>query len=63
MEGHRKSFFLATKTGERGYREARQTILASLRALRVDYVDLIQLHNLTDREGWEEALGPKGASV
>jgi aryl-alcohol dehydrogenase-like predicted oxidoreductase len=61
MEGHRDRFFLATKTGERGYREAWESILASLKALRVDYVDLIQLHNLTDQEGWESALGPKGS--
>jgi aryl-alcohol dehydrogenase-like predicted oxidoreductase len=61
MEGHRDRFFLATKTGERGYREAWESILASLKALRVDYVDLIQLHNLTDQEGWERALGPKGS--
>ncbi len=60
MEGHRDRFFLATKTGERGYREAWESILASLKALRVDYVDLIQLHNLTDQEGWERALGPQG---
>jgi len=61
MEGHRDRFFLATKTGERGYREAWASILASLNALRADYVDLIQLHNLTDQEGWERALGPKGS--
>jgi aryl-alcohol dehydrogenase-like predicted oxidoreductase len=61
MGRHRDLFFLATKTGERGYREAKSSILASLKTLRTDYIDLIQLHNLTDREGWEEALGPAGA--
>jgi len=61
MERHRDKFFLATKTGERSYREARESILASLKTLRVDCIDLIQLHNLTDQEGWEVALGPTGA--
>jgi predicted aldo/keto reductase-like oxidoreductase len=27
----------------------------------VDHVDLIQLHNLVDREGWETAMGTGGA--
>jgi len=61
MEQHRDRFFLATKTGERGYREAKASILTSLKTLRTDCIDLIQLHNLTDQEGWEEALGPTGA--
>jgi predicted aldo/keto reductase-like oxidoreductase len=29
--------------------------------LRVDQVDLVQLHNLTDPEQWEIAMGPGGA--
>ncbi len=61
MERHRDRFFLATKTGERGYREAWDSIRASLGRLRVSYVDLIQLHNLTDQAGWDIALGSKGA--
>jgi aryl-alcohol dehydrogenase-like predicted oxidoreductase len=61
MEKHRDRFFLATKTGERGYREAWESIRASLKRLRVEYVDLIQLHNLTDQAGWETALGSSGA--
>jgi aryl-alcohol dehydrogenase-like predicted oxidoreductase len=61
MERHRARFFLATKTGERGYREAWDSIRASLRKLQVEYVDLIQLHNLTDQAEWEIALGPYGA--
>lgn len=61
MERHRDRFFLATKTAERGYRAARESIRASLKTLRVDHIDLIQLHNLTDQEGWEEAFGSKGA--
>jgi aryl-alcohol dehydrogenase-like predicted oxidoreductase len=61
MAKHRQRFFLATKTGQRGYREARDEFHASLERLRVDSVDLIQLHNLIDPTEWELALGPHGA--
>ncbi|HEX5141019.1 MAG TPA: aldo/keto reductase, partial [Dehalococcoidia bacterium] len=60
MEQHRDRFFLATKTGERTYAAARDQIRRSLERLRVPYVDLIQLHNLTDPAEWEVALGPDG---
>jgi aryl-alcohol dehydrogenase-like predicted oxidoreductase len=55
------TFFLATKTGERTYRAAREEIRRSLDRLGVDRVDLIQLHNLVDVIEWETALGSGGA--
>ncbi|GAA5187352.1 aldo/keto reductase [Rugosimonospora acidiphila] len=55
------TFFLATKTGERTYRGAREQIRRSLDRLGVDRIDLIQLHNLVDVIEWETALGPGGA--
>ena len=55
------TFFVATKTGERGAEGARQSLHRSLERLGVERLDLIQLHNLVDREGWERALGPGGA--
>jgi aryl-alcohol dehydrogenase-like predicted oxidoreductase len=58
---HRKDFFLATKTGKRTYREAREDFHGSLERLRVDSVDLIQMHNLTDPDEWEQAFSPGGA--
>jgi aryl-alcohol dehydrogenase-like predicted oxidoreductase len=61
MKEHRSRFFLATKTVERTYGEAREEIRRSLERLRVDHVDLIQLHYLVDPEEWEIALGPGGA--
>jgi aryl-alcohol dehydrogenase-like predicted oxidoreductase len=61
MEQHRADFFLATKTGERTYQAAYDQIRRSLERLRVDQVDLIQLHNLVDPAEWETALGPGGA--
>jgi predicted aldo/keto reductase-like oxidoreductase len=61
MERHRQDFFLATKTGERTYEKARDEIHRSLERLRVDRVDLLQLHNLVDPEEWEAAMAPGGA--
>ncbi len=61
MEQHRQNFFLATKTGERTYQKARDEFHLSLERLRVDQVDLLQLHFLTDPDEWEIAMGPGGA--
>ena len=61
MERYRQDFFLATKTGERTYQEAKDQFHQSLERLCVDSVDLIQLHNLVDPEEWEVAMGPGGA--
>jgi aryl-alcohol dehydrogenase-like predicted oxidoreductase len=61
MARHRQDFFLATKTGRRTYAEAREEIRRSLERLRVDHVDLIQLHSLAHPDEWETVLGPGGA--
>jgi len=61
MARHRKEFFLATKTGSRTATQARDDIHRSLERLRVDYVDLIQLHSLGHPDDWDQAMGPGGA--
>ncbi len=61
LEKRRNAFFLATKTGERGYAAARDELRRSLERLRVDSVDLIQLHNLAEEDEWATALGDDGA--
>jgi aryl-alcohol dehydrogenase-like predicted oxidoreductase len=61
MESHRDRFFLATKTGERGYKGAKAELNRSLQRLRVDSIDLWQLHNLVDEAEWEMAMAPGGA--
>lgn len=55
------TFFLATKTGQRSYRGAREEIRRSLDRLGVDRVDSIQLHNLVDVIEWDTALSAGGA--
>jgi predicted aldo/keto reductase-like oxidoreductase len=61
MRDHREKFFLATKTGKRTYDEAKADFQGSLERLQVDQVDLIQMHNLTDPDEWQTAMGPGGA--
>jgi aryl-alcohol dehydrogenase-like predicted oxidoreductase len=61
LRRHPDSFFLATKTGERTYQAARESIHRSLDRLGVDRIDSIQLHNLVDVIEWQTALGPEGA--
>jgi len=60
MARHRKDFFLATKTGERSAAGARDSIHRSLERLRVDHVDLLQLHSLAHPDEWDQAMGPGG---
>jgi aryl-alcohol dehydrogenase-like predicted oxidoreductase len=61
MDRARGDFFLATKTGERTRQGARDSIHRSLERLRTDRIDLIQLHNLVDEEGWQTAMAEGGA--
>jgi len=61
MREHRDRFFLATKTGQRTHSAARDEIRRSLERLRVDSVDLLQLHSLGHPDEWETAMGPQGA--
>ena len=61
MRAHRDDFFLATKTGQRTYAAARDEIRRSLDGLRVESVDLLQLHSLAHPGEWEIAMGAGGA--
>jgi aryl-alcohol dehydrogenase-like predicted oxidoreductase len=61
MTHHRQNFFLASKTGKRLYQDARDEIQRSLNRLRVDTLDLIQLHALFHPDDWDLAMGPGGA--
>ena len=61
MAQYRDQFFLATKSRSRTYKGAWKDLRRSLARLRVDSVDLWQLHGLTNPVGWENAMGPEGA--
>ena len=61
MREHRRHFFLATKTGDRTYDEARASLHRSLDRLKADQIDLIQMHNLVEETEWQMAFGPRGA--
>jgi aryl-alcohol dehydrogenase-like predicted oxidoreductase len=61
LRRHRERFFLATKTGDRNGDDARRSLDRSLARMQVDQIDLIQLHNLVDEEGWQTAFAPGGA--
>jgi aryl-alcohol dehydrogenase-like predicted oxidoreductase len=61
LKRHPDTFFVATKTGQRDYKGAKEEIHRSLERLGVDSVDLIQLHNLVDVIEWEFALREDGA--
>ena len=61
MEQHRDDFFLATKSRRRTYKGAWEDLRRSLIRLRVDYIDLWQLHGLTNPAGWGKVMGPEGA--
>jgi aryl-alcohol dehydrogenase-like predicted oxidoreductase len=61
MANHRQDFFIATKTGDRTYQDAKDSIHRSLERMRIDNFDLIQLHAVIEDEEMEKALGPGGA--
>ena len=60
MIEHRDKFFLATKTRQRSYKGAWKDLHRSLTQLNVDYIDLWQMHGLTNPVGWEKAMSSEG---
>ena len=61
MSQIRDRVFLSTKTGDREKDAARRSIERSLERLRVDNVDLIQLHAVGNLGNLDRATGPGGA--
>src|SRR5687767_4395350 len=61
MKDHRSQLYLTTKTGERTADGAREELHRSLERMKVNVIDLWQLHNLVDPIDWDTALSPGGA--
>ncbi len=61
MESHRDDFFIATKTRRRSYEEAWKDLERSLKHLKIDQIDLWQIHGLTNQGGWKRVMGKGGA--
>jgi len=51
----RKQFFLATKVRERSYEGAKAQIEQSLRRMKTDWVDLVQIHYVNSEEEYRRA--------
>jgi predicted aldo/keto reductase-like oxidoreductase len=50
LKGRRDKLYVATKTKSKAKEDIIKDVETSLKALGTDYVDVIQLHNLTDKE-------------
>jgi predicted aldo/keto reductase-like oxidoreductase len=60
IAGRREGLILATKSGAREGSELGQHLELSLKQLGVDYIDLYQLHCVSNFEDYEKSLAPGG---
>ena len=61
LKHNRDKVFLATKTEERTYKGAKEELYRSFDKLKVDSVDLWQMHVLVDPDEWKTAMSENGA--
>ncbi|KPK43696.1 MAG: oxidoreductase [Phycisphaerae bacterium SG8_4] len=63
LKPYRKKVFLACKTGQRRREGTLQELDESLKQLRTDYLDLYQLHSITDVKDDVDAVFAKGGAM
>jgi predicted aldo/keto reductase-like oxidoreductase len=61
LAGKRQQVLLASKTIKRDRQGAREDLELSLRRLGTDYLDLYQVHQVSQESDWQTLTGPDGA--
>jgi hypothetical protein len=61
LKSNRNEVVIATKTTQRSAQGAADHIDLSLRQLQTDWIDLYQLHNVSNAEALSQVLAPQGA--
>jgi aryl-alcohol dehydrogenase-like predicted oxidoreductase len=61
MDDYRDDFFIATKSRSRSFEGAWKDLQRSLSRLRVDQIDLWQMHGLTNPVSWQKVMTSGGA--
>jgi len=61
LPAFRKQVFITTKSTKRTRKEAEEELHASLRRLRTDYLDLWQIHAVSEMDEVKQIFGPGGA--
>ena len=61
LQDVRDKCIIATKTGSRTKKESLEDFKSSLKRLRTDRLDIIQLHGIDDEKTLAKAMGPDGS--